>query len=203
MSSSNRPQVSSSMSPSDRVRRLWLPFERSQRKSRSVIDHKVKALLDKADKDYGKAPLEGRLSPVQHSAFKARLAKQTLVPHFEHVRMQWEKILAESGLRAEDWIDMSAEEMTSVSNVLGNLEGDTDQNMVAVQPPAPILATQAPPKTYATRSAQPVVIAPSLSSSTRSSNVSTASSYALVDPSEFHSEDEDYFPTIAVGISCC
>lgn len=135
------------------------------------------------------------MSPDQHSALKARLTKQTMVPHFEQVRMQWEKILAQSGLRAEDWTDMSADEMASVSNVLGNLEDDTHQDTGAVQPPppAPIPPIRAPPTIYATH------LAPSLSSSTRSSNVSTASSYAFVDPSEFHSEDEDFFPPIVVG----
>lgn len=198
MSPNIRPKPSS---PSDRVRRLWLPFEKSTVKSRSVIDHRVKALLDKADKEYGKTPPDGRVSPDQHSAYKASLAKKAMVPHFEQVRTQWEKILAQSGLRAEDWTDMSDEEMASVLNVLGNLEDDIHQDTAAaaVQPPAQVPATQPPPTTYATRSAQP--LAPSLS---RSSNVSTASSYALVDPSEFHSEDEDFFPSIAVGIlSCC
>jgi hypothetical protein len=189
------------MSPNERIRRLWPDFRQSVLKSRTFLEHKVEASLDKAEKEYEKTPPERRRSIDQHSAHKARLAKEIRVPHFKSVRRQWELKLQEIRLRMDDWTDMSNDEIASVIDVLGNPEDEPDEGPVAANqqsPPNPNLST-ASVASYATSPPQP--LAPSLSSSTRSTNVSTASSYAFVDPSEFHSEEEDsgfFFPVVCV-----
>ncbi len=197
MSSLNRAALASSpMSPSDRVRHLWPAFEQSASKNRSLINHKVKAFLAQADKDYEKTLPHQRHSLQEHNAFKARRVKGIKEPHFEAVRRRWENKLTEFGLRMEDWTDISAEEMAAVISVLGDPEENGEERMGAPRQSPPSIAMP-PSQAKSTASIQPV--APSLSSSTRSTNVSTASSYALVDPSEFHSEDEDssfFLPTV-------
>jgi hypothetical protein len=120
------------------------------------------------------------------------------------VRRQWEVKLQEVGLRMESWTDMSNEEMASVLDVLGDPEDELDENVVATDRESPPNQTfsSASLASYAT---PPQPLAPALSSSTRSTNVSTASSYALVDPSEFHSEEEDsgfFFPVVSLPCYC-
>jgi hypothetical protein len=197
MSSLNRAALpTSSMLPSDRVRHLWPAFGQSASKNRSLIDHKVKAFLAQADKDYEKTLPHQRHSLQDHNAFKARRVKEIKEPHFEAIRRQWENKLTEFGLRMEDWTDISAEEMAAVISVLGDPEENGEERTVPPRQSPPSIALP-PSQAKSTASIQPV--APSLSSSTRSTNVSTASSYALVDPSEFHSEDEDsgfFLPTV-------
>ena len=155
-------------------------------KSRSLLEHKVDALIDKAENDYKKTSPERRPSIEYHNAHKERLAKDARDPHFKSVRRQWELKLQQLGLRMEDWTDISTDEIASVIHVLGNPEED----------PAPPIHSFSLPSSY------PTPLAPSLSSSTRSTNVSTASSYALVDPSEFHSEEEEdsnfFFPVVCL-----
>ena len=91
MSSHNRAALaSSSVSPSDRVRHIWPAFGQSASKNRSLIDHKVKAFLAQADKDYEKTLPHQRHSLQDHNAFKARRVKEIKEPHFEAVRRQWE-----------------------------------------------------------------------------------------------------------------
>jgi len=209
MSNRNRTQASPPVPPSERIRRLWPVFKQSVLKSRILLEHKVEALLDKAEKEHERSSPDRRRSPDQHNAHKARLAKEIREPHFKSLRRQWELKLQEVGLRMEDWTDMNNEEIASVLDVLGNPEDEPEEPpLVPEQPPqAPL-----PPKqsfssaslaTYATSPPQPV--APSLSSSTRSTNVSTNSSYALVDPSEFHSEEEEdssfFFPVVCLFCS--
>ncbi|KDR72679.1 hypothetical protein GALMADRAFT_252862 [Galerina marginata CBS 339.88] len=190
MSSHNRPIASSSMSSSARVRQLWQAFERSFASSRTVMEHKVNATKAKAESEYTKTPAHLRMSSSQHEELKAQLVKKIREPYFDDVRAQWQSRLEKAGLFAEDWTDMSQDEMDAVATVLGaEVEDQSDEDMVVVSPPqqpAPF------PQPHSTPFLQPV--APSISTSTRSSNVSTASSYALVNPSEFHSEEEDdYF----------
>ena len=196
MSSSNRTQASP---PSERIRRLWPVFKQSVSKSRILLEHKVEALLDKAEKEHEKTTPDRRRSIDQHNAHKAKLAKEIREPHFRSLRRQWEVKLQEVGLRMEEWIDISNEEIASVIEVLGD-PGDESEEPAVVpekpsQPPIKTLSSV----TYATSPPQP--LAPSLSSSTRSTNVSTNSSYAFVDPSEFHSEEEDssfFFPVVCL-----
>ncbi|KAF9525417.1 hypothetical protein CPB83DRAFT_909174 [Crepidotus variabilis] len=201
MSAQNRSFASSSSSsPRDRIRQLWPVFEQSVSKSRSLVDHKVKAAVDKADKEYEKLPSSQQIPITQHYANKARIMKELQDPHFEKVRRQWEDQLKTNGLRMDDWADISAAEMTAVTDVLGDPEDEGSDDMVVVLEPTSILTSSAPSQPYSTLALQP--IAPSLSSSTRSTNISTASSYALVDPSAFNSEDEDgaYFvPIVATS----
>lgn len=201
MSNRNRTQATPPMSQNERIRRLWPDFKQSVSKSRTLLDHKVEALLDKAEKEYEKTAPERRRSIEQHTALKAKLAKETRVPHFRSVRRQWELKLQEVGLRMEDWTDISNEEMTSVIDVLGDPEDEPDEGAIVPDRPSPPNPTfsSVPLSTYTT--SPPQSLAPSISSSTRSTNVSTTSSYALVDPSEFHSEEEDsgfYFPVVCV-----
>lgn len=195
MSSRNRTApASSSMSLSGRVRQLWPAFEQTASKSRSLIDHKLKAFLAQADKEYEKKLPQQRHSLQEHNAFKAERVKEIKEQHFEAVRRQWEAKLTEVGLRMEDWTDISSEEMAAVLSVLGDPEEHGAERMVAPRQSPPSFKSQ---PANSTVSFQPV--APSLSSSARSANISTASSYEFVDPSEFHSEDEDsnfFLPTV-------
>jgi hypothetical protein len=204
MSNRNRTQASPPMSASERIRRLWPEFKQSVSKSRILLQHKVEALLDKEEKEYEKTAPERRRSIDQHNAHKARRAKEIREPHFKTLRRQWEVKLQEVGLRMEDWTDMTNEEIASVLDVLGNPEDEAEEvAVVADQPKVPPI----PKQTFSSASlasfvaSPPQPMAPSLSSSTRSTNVSNNSSYAVVDPSEFHSEEEDaafFFPVVCV-----
>ncbi|KAF8908609.1 hypothetical protein CPB84DRAFT_1744231 [Gymnopilus junonius] len=189
MASSNRPIASSSTPPSSRVRQLWRQFEHSLTGSRLVIDHKVNAAKAKADSEYTKTPSHLRMSASQHEETKTKLERQIKEPYFEGLRAQWHSKLEKAGLKAEDWADITPEEMEQVANTLGDgIEEESDEDMVVVGP----TASGPFPQAFSTPFFQP--LAPSISTSTRSSNVSSASSYALVDPKQFYSEDEDdYF----------
>ena len=189
MSSYNRSIPSSSSAPNNRVRHLWPSFEKSTVKTRATMEHKVTAAKAKADADYWKKPPNQRVSPSQLDAIKAKLAKDIRQAYFEDVRSQWQSKLTAVGLRMEDWIDISEDEMDAVSKALGDYEDESDEEADVV--PEPPKVTPPNPTNYSTTFLQPV--APSLSTSTRSTNISSASSYAFVNPSEFHSEDEDHF----------
>ncbi|CAA7268300.1 unnamed protein product [Cyclocybe aegerita] len=188
MASLHRPTASSS-SPNTRVRRLWQTFELSVAKSRTTMEHKVKAVVAKADAEYNKASPHHRIPPAEHKALKAKFVKEIQEPYFEKVRSEWHSKLHAAGLQVEDWTDITDDEMVAVSRVLGDLEDESDEDLVVVQAPAPVTAAAPIPQQYSAPSLYPT--APSISASMRSTNVSVASSYAFVNPSEFHSEDED------------
>ena len=190
MASSNHPIASTSASPSHRIRQLWKDFEKSLAGGRVAVEHKVNAARAKADSEYNKTPTHLRVSTKQHEEKKTQLEKQIKEPYFEGLRAQWQSRLLKNGLKLEDWTDITEDEMEHVANVLGDgIEEESDEDMVVVG--SSITAATLPPS-FSAPFFQPV--APSISTSTRSSNVSSASSYALVDPRQFHSEDEDdYF----------
>ncbi|KAJ3504294.1 hypothetical protein NLJ89_g8009 [Agrocybe chaxingu] len=189
MASLHRPTASSSISPNTRVRQLWKTFELSVAKSRTTMEHKVKAIVAKADTEYNKASPHHRMPLAEHKALKAKFVKEIQEPYFEKVRSEWHSKLHAAGLQVEDWTDITDDEMEAVSRVLGDLEDESDEDLVVVQPPAPVAAAAPIPQQYSTPFLYPT--APSISTSMRSTNVSVASSYAFVNPSEFHSEDED------------
>ncbi|KAH9477630.1 hypothetical protein JR316_0009856 [Psilocybe cubensis] len=197
----HRPLASTSTaSSSDKVRKLWKDFERTIPNGRNVMEHKVSAALVKAEAEYQKMPDKSRVPNEQHEEMKTNLSKKIRQAYYDGVVAQWHTKLSQAGLKAEDWSDITPEEMETVAQALGGgIDAHSDEDMVVVHPAVnpvpqtPFLAA------YAT-SLNQRPIAPSFSTSTRTSNVSTvstassASSYAVVNPSEFHSEEEDdYF----------
>jgi len=172
------------------------------------MEHKINAATGKADADYKKTPIQQRtLTPSQHEERKVKLAKEIKERYFDSVRTDWLARLSGAGLNPEEWTDMTEGEMKNVARVLGDDDGgvsgagdgddsdgsieESDEELVFVQ----------------NKSGFPMANAPSMmSASMRSSNVSTSttSSYAVVNPSEFHSEDGDgdyFFNPASVMVS--
>jgi hypothetical protein len=176
------------LAASNRVRREWQGFLKTHSAGRAALEHKVEALKAKADTEYSRTATQSRIPQIAHDATKARLVKDLRERYFEGLRSQWQAKLLKAGLKDEQWVDISDGELTQVLHLLGS-ENESDEDMVYVAPPTKSVPLTQPSLFYTPSPA----VAPSISTSTRVSNASSASSYAFVNPSEFHSEEEDYF----------
>ena len=107
---------------------------------------------------------------------RAGIAKDIQEKSFRSLRTQWQSQLDKAGLNDADWVDITEAEKEAVITILGEVEADDDDECPA--------SSQMPPTAY------PYPLAPSFSSSTRSTNISSASSYAVVSPNELYSEDD-------------
>ena len=167
-----------------RIRRLWQDFELSQAKDRAQLELTVQAALKKAEAEWNKTPNVERMSRIRHHETKAKIVKTIKSPYFEKARALWHQKLESLRLKADYWTDLTESEKRRITNILG-AEDESDEEAVVVPdlPPAPIIQSAQTPFF------QPV--APSFSTSSRATNLSS-SSYALVNPSEFNSEDEDF-----------
>lgn len=167
-----------------RIRALWRSFELSQAKDRAQLDLTVQAALEKAEAEWNKTPNTDRMSRIRHNATKAKIVKTIKTPYFEKARAMWHQKLESLGLQADYWTDLTEDEKRRITNTLG-ADDESDEELVVVSelPPAPIV--QPTQSTFF----QPV--APSFSTSSRATNLSS-SSYAFINPSEFNSEDEDF-----------
>ena len=171
---------------SQRIRNLWQKFEQSQAKDRFQLDITVQTALAKAEAEWNKTPLPNRTSRIQRNATKAKIAKGIKAPYFDAARAKWLDMLEPYGLKPDYWTDMTEDEKRRITNTLG-AEDESDEDVVVPEsqpPPAPVVVQ--PPQAYFV---QP--IAPSFSTSSRATNLSS-SSYAFVNPSEFNSEEEDF-----------
>ena len=167
-----------------RIRTLWRKFELSQAKNRAQLDITIQAALEKAEAEWNKSPNSTRISRIQRNATKAQIAKKIKAPYFDEARAKWLKMLEPLGLKPDYWTDLSEDEMRRITNTLGaEDESDEDAVVPEMSPPAPIVT---PSQTHFF---QP--LAPSFSTSSRATNLSS-SSYAFVNPSEFNSEEEDF-----------
>ncbi|KAF8157091.1 hypothetical protein B0H34DRAFT_486251 [Crassisporium funariophilum] len=180
----NRPMASSS-DPSARTRLLWRSFEQSLSRERSQMEGKVRVAQAKADQEYHKTSTHLRMPESAHKASKAIIAKGIKEAYFEKVRSQWQAKLLQAGLKPEQWSDMTPDEMRAVGETLGGVDDESDEDLVVVQEVPQALIPEQPPTSFF----QP--LAPSFSVSSRSTNLSS-SSYAIINPSEFNSEDEDH-----------
>lgn len=166
-----------------RIRTLWRTFEQSQVKDRAQLDITIRVALEEAEAEWNKFPSTNRLSGIQRNATKAKIAKKIKVPYFDAARNKWNEMLEPLGLKSDYWTDLTEDEMRRITNILG-AEDESDEDFVVAEiPPAPIVQ---PTQSHFF---QPV--APSFSTSSRATNLSS-SSYALVNPSEFNSEEEDF-----------
>lgn len=173
-SHTHRTTSSASVAASARVRTLWHSFVKSSSGRRRATEHKILAATENADEEA-----------------KAGITKEIQGQHFRTLRSQWQNRLHEEGLNVAQWVDITREERAAVTNILGEFE--VEDEVAAPSPASPPIA-QLNPTSYT----HP--LAPSMSSSTRSTNISSASSYALVSPSEFCSEDDqdEYFNPLMV-----
>ena len=176
---------------SQRIRSLWRKFELSQTKDRAQLDSIVQAALEKADEEWFKSPINVRMSKIQRNANKAKIAKKIKAPYFDAARAKWHGMLEPLGLKPDYWTDLTEDEKRRITNALG-AEDESDEDVVVPElppppPPQPPIVQQPPPQS--SHFYQP--LAPSFSTSSRATNLSS-SSYAFVNPSEFNSEEEDF-----------
>jgi len=162
-SHSYRKTSSASVATSARIRTLWYGFVKSSSGRRTATEHRICAATAGADEET-----------------KAGITKDIQEKHFHSLRSQWRTLLHKEGLNGSQWIDITEEERQAVATILGEFEDQ--EEVIAPSPTSPPMA-----QLSSTGYAQP--LAPSISSSTRSTNTS-ASSYAIVNPSEFCSEDD-------------
>ncbi|KAF9564524.1 hypothetical protein CPC08DRAFT_248475 [Agrocybe pediades] len=152
-----------------RIRQLWQAFERACANGRSNMEHAF-------------ATAKSRSGVEQ--------AQTIRTSYFEKIRMEWQSRLQGAGLQPEQWTDMTEDEMSNVARVLGDDEDGSDGE------DSDDSVEEADEDVRERRSGYSSAHAPSMmSSSTRSGNISTstASSYALVNPSVLNSEEEDDF----------
>ena len=168
---------------SQRIRILWQKFELSQAKDRAQLDSTIQAALEKAEAEWNKSPINIRISRIQRNATKAKIAKRIKAPYFDAARAKWHEMLEPLGLKPDYWTDLTEDEKRRITNTLG-AEDESDED--AVVPEVPSAPTAQPPQPHFF---QP--LAPSFSTSSRATNLSS-SSYAFVNPSEFNSEEEDF-----------
>ena len=181
---------------SQRIRILWQKFELLQAKDRHQLDLTVQAALKKVDDEWFKSPINVRMSKIQRNANKAKIAKKIKAPYFDAARAKWIEMLEQLGLKPDYWTDLTDDEKRRITNALG-AEDESDDDVVvpelaAVPPPPPPAAPvvqQQPSQSSSSHFYQP--LAPSFSTSSRATNLSS-SSYAFVNPSEFNSEEEDF-----------
>lgn len=166
-----------------RIRTLWQKFEQSQAKDRAQLDKTIKAALEKAEAEWNKFPNGNRINRIQRNATKAQIAKKIKAPYFEEARAKWHGMLEPIGLKPDFWTDLTVDEKRRITNTLGAEEESDEDVVVPELTPAPIVQ---PPQSHFF---QP--LAPSFSTSSRATNLSS-SSYAFVNPSEFNSEEEDF-----------
>lgn len=162
---------------SARVKSLWRNFEQSQAKDRAQLNLTIQRALETADAAWNKSP--GRMSLSQQNEIKAKIVKSVKSPFFHKARAKWDDMLVKANLKVEYW-QPTDDDMRRIHNALGD-DDETDEEDDPVVPQVPHAQTQSP-------SLQPV--APSFSTSSRTTNFSS-SSYAIVNPSEFNSEEED------------
>lgn len=167
-----------------RIRTLWQKFEQSQAKDRSQLDTTIKTALEKAEAEWNNRPNSSRINRIQRNAAKAQIAKKIKAPYFDKARAKWHGMLEPLGLKPDYWTDLTEDEKRRITNTLG-AEDESDEDAVVPElTPAPIVQP-----TQQTHFFQP--LAPSFSTSSRATNLSS-SSYAFVNPSEFNSEEEDF-----------
>ena len=156
-----------SYSPSSsRVRSLWQSFVKSSTGSRNATEHKIRAATAKADE-----------------AAKAGIARDIQEKSFRTLRAQWQSLLLKESLTDADWSDITEAEKDAVTTILGELPDDD-------QDPFPSSSSASPQMPPPNPIPYPHPLAPSFSNSTRSTNISSASSYAVVSPNELYSEDD-------------
>ena len=178
---------------SQRIRILWQKFELLQAKDRHQLDLTVQAALKKVDDEWFKSPINVRLSKIQRNANKAKIAKKIKAPYFDAARAKWIEMLEQLGLKPDYWTDLTDDEKRRITNALG-AEDESDDDVVvpelaAAPPPPPPPPVVQQPSQSSSHFYQP--LAPSFSTSSRATNLSS-SSYAFVNPSEFNSEEEDF-----------
>ena len=177
-----------------RIRTLWQKFEQSQAKDRAQLDITIKAALEKAEAEWNNNNNNTRtISRIQRNATKAQIAKKIKALYFEEARAKWHGKLEPFALKPDFWTDLTEDEKRRITNTLG-AEDESDEDAVVSElpppPPPPSIIVQKPPSQPSSHFFQP--LAPSFSTSSRATNLSS-SSYAFVNPSEFNSEEEDDF----------
>jgi hypothetical protein len=168
-----------------RIRTLWRKFELLQAKGRTQLDLTIQAALEKTEADWNKFPNSNRMSRIQRNANKAQIAKKIKAPYFDEARAKWHDMLEPLGLKPDYWTDLTDDEKRRITNTLG-AEDESDEEAVVSELPPPIVQPTQPTHFF-----QPPSLAPSFSTSSRATNLSS-SSYAFVNPSEFNSEEEDF-----------
>lgn len=168
--------------PAQRVRTIWAEFEGWAEAQRKSMDRRRDEITKAQDTKWKSLPSKTRAKQDEHDARKAKLLREASEDYLTKAREEWQKRLAKNNLRDEDWGEMTGLELQKIVKVLGEDADDDEPLQLVVQnvPTQPQHSIFNP--------------APPLSSTTRTSNLSasTSSSYTLVNPNEFSTDDELY-----------
>lgn len=173
----------------NRIRRIWSEFEGWAAERRANLEREC----EKIDAKWRATPTWPR-AKENNDARRAKEIREAKDKYISSVRLEWQKRLDAHRLQDADWGLMTVAEIERVEVVLG---GDLDDNAVSVVEKA--VVAQPPPEPQQSRSvlvppqaaAPAPTPAPPLSSTARTNN-SSASSYSLVHPSDFTTDDELY-----------
>jgi hypothetical protein len=166
------------------VRLHWSEFERLQEPRRTLIQRKQEEIRKEQDTKWRNTPTRSRAKKEDHEAHKASLCSKLQEEHFSDAREEWQRRLHDANLMDEHWGPMTMSETRAVERALGgDMEEEEDESVQIKSAPVT-------PKTYLSAPAAPP--APPLSTGTRTTNTSTASSYMFVKPTDLRSDDELY-----------
>ncbi|GLB39214.1 hypothetical protein LshimejAT787_0603760 [Lyophyllum shimeji] len=178
------PTRNSPPSAAKRVRLLWTDFEGWVDIQLKILDRRRDEIFKAQELKWKSVPTKTRAKQEEHDALKAKLLREAQDAHLSKVQLEWQARLAKANLRDEDWGEMTIQEVQTIEKVLG---GGADD-----EPPTPVVqnvVTQ--PQHLGIPVSNP---APPLSTAARAVNLSTSttSSYTLVSPNEFSTDDELY-----------
>ena len=111
---------------SDRVRAQWFDFEVSWvRQRQAEVEQQLTVLLKAAEKN---SRVKGRALEQNQDRIVNTVRREFAMA----ARAEWEARLEKAGLQAEDWTDMTPEEMSEVEQVLSCEDEDADPGVYAL-----------------------------------------------------------------------
>ncbi|KAJ7788402.1 hypothetical protein B0H14DRAFT_2948834 [Mycena olivaceomarginata] len=166
--------TSSYMQPSERVRRQWRAFEQwVETVPRAAMTQEISETFRAMDTKWNATPARTRPTKQDNDKLKATFRRELEDNLFALAREEWQRRLAEVGLKDEDWGPMTAEETFAVVHLLG---GDLDDEGLGTS------VAQADVDSH-TRGL------PALTHETRASNLSD---YSFVSPTSLGTVDDDW-----------
>jgi hypothetical protein len=166
--------TSSYMQPSERVRRQWRAFEQwVETVPRAAMTQEISETFRAMDTKWNATPARTRPTKQDNDKLKAAFRRELEDNLFALAREEWQRRLAEVGLKDEDWGPMTAEETFAVVHLLG---GDLDDEGLGTS------VAQADVDSH-TRGL------PALTHETRASNLSD---YSFVSPTSLGTVDDDW-----------
>ncbi|KAJ7579045.1 hypothetical protein C8J56DRAFT_834759 [Mycena floridula] len=164
-----KPIKQTAMAPANRARQLWVAFEQWSRPRHDAVEKELSDLFATMNGLRTSVPKHLRETELAFQAKKDSNRRDREAVHFEEMRNEWGQRLSEAGLEFEDWNDIKPEEQITVMRVLG-ADAEVEEDTVVLS--AADIVTESTPSPVPQQAAPP-------------------SSYNFVNPTAFHSDDED------------